>query len=145
MQHFSKSLAVLWIGAIFAGQDAFPTLAAEAASSARPGGAAMETFVKPDGAGVFALTLSPNVAAPASPPHQLAVIFDPSASQTGVYREKALAVLGTLLRDLAPEDRVALLAVVVTAVPLTNGFVPPTSDAMRLAIRQLRERVPLGA
>ncbi len=145
MQRFSKSLAILWMGAFFAGQDAFPASAAEAASLERSGRASLETFVKADGAGVFALTLSPNVAAPASPPHQLAVIFDTSASQTGVYREKALAVLETLLRELAQEDRVALLAVDVTAVPLTTGFVLPTSDEMRLAIQRLRERVPLGA
>ena len=145
MRCFSKSLAVLWIGALFAGQDACSPLAAETASLERQGRAGLETFVKADGAGVFALTLSPNVAAPASPPHQLAVIFDTSASQTGAYREKALAVLESLLSDLAMEDRVALLAVDVTAVPLTTGFVPPTSDGMQRAIRQLRERVPLGA
>lgn len=107
--------------------------------------AKLETFVKADGEGFFALSLTPNMAQPPSPPRQLAVIFDTSASQTGSYRETALAALEALLADQTADDRVALLAADVNTVSLTPGFVPVASQEMADALKQLRQRVPLGA
>ena len=122
-----------------------PTAPAAKSPSAKPGAAKLDTYVKADGEGFFALSLSPGVAQPPSPARWLTVIFDTSASQTGAYREKALQALDALLAEQSPADRVALLAADVDVVPLTDGFVPAASEAMRGALKQLRQRVPLGA
>ena len=107
--------------------------------------AKIETYTKADGEGYFALNLWPAVAQPPASPLQLTVIFDTSASQTGSFRQQGLAALETLLAEQSPESRVALIAADVQAVPLTSGFVPASSDDIRKALEQLRERVPLGA
>jgi hypothetical protein len=116
-----------------------------AASATKSPTARLETYVKADGEGFFAVNLWPAAAQPAASPLQLAVIFDTSASQTGSFRQQGLAALETLLAEQAPENRIALIAADVQAVPLTSGFVPASSDEMRQALTQLRERVPLGA
>ncbi|HUY88384.1 MAG TPA: hypothetical protein VMV10_06595 [Pirellulales bacterium] len=141
---FCGILACSWACAAFQAAEAATPVAAKSAV-AKGHVAKLETFVKADGEGFFALSLSPNLAQPPSPPRQLAVIFDTSASQTGAYRETALAALEALLADQTASDRVALLAADVNTVPLTPGFVPVASKEMREALNQLRQRVPLGA
>src|SRR5207302_8492598 len=84
----------------------------------------LDTFTASDGATYFALSLPP-VAATASDAHDMIVLFDTSASQAGVYRDKALEALSGFLGSLGPKDRVQLVAVDLNAIPLTEGFVAP--------------------
>ena len=117
------------------------TGAVQAAESAR-----MDTFVTPSGdAGYFSLSLSPDMARPNDRPRDVVVLFDTSASQTGVFRERGFEMLHTFLSVLPPDDRVCLMAVDVHAVPLTQGFVQPAGPELRTALTQLEQRVPLGS
>ncbi|HET6884120.1 MAG TPA: VWA domain-containing protein, partial [Pirellulales bacterium] len=100
---------------------------------------------KPDGTTYFALKLSPQLAQPKVQPIDLVVMFDTSASQVGVFREKALGALSALLASLDANDRVALVAVDVNAVPLTQSLVAPNGAAINQALVSLQRRVPLGS
>ena len=80
----------------------------------------------------------PPVAAPASESHDLVVLFDTSASQTGVYREEALDALGGFLNASGKNDRVQLVAIDLNAIPLTEGFVAPRGAAIDAAVAKLR-------
>jgi tetratricopeptide (TPR) repeat protein len=115
-----------------------------APSNAGPEAARLDTFTASDGATYFALSLPP-VKAPASDTHDMIVLFDTSASQTGVYRDKALEALGGFLSALGAKDRVQLVAIDLNAIPLTEGFVAPRGAAIDAAMSKLRQRVPLGA
>jgi hypothetical protein len=151
MSKFNGTCRVLATG-IFAGV----WLAAAMASAAAPkaGDAAkpaagseaprLDTFKAPDGATYFALSLPP-VAAPASESHDLVVLFDTSAAQTGIYREDALEALGGFLNALGKNDRVQLVAIDINAISLTDGFVAPRGATIDAAVAKLRARVPLGA
>jgi uncharacterized membrane protein YgcG len=124
-------------------------LAALAASTSRaaessPEAARLETFAKTDGEAYFALSLSPSVPATPQSARQVVILFDTSASQTGIYRDKALNALDTLLTSLATDDRVQLIAVDVSPVQLSNGFTAPGSNDMQQAVAKLHSRVPLG-
>src|SRR6476469_2762207 len=106
----------------------------------------ISTYVNSEGATYFAVSLSPNVPLPqAAAAHQVVILFDTSASQTSLYRDKALEALNALLVSLSGDDRVQLLAVDLDAVPLTETFVAPRGAEMDHAIAALKDRVPLGA
>ena len=53
--------------------------------------------------------------------HDVVVLIDTSASQTGDFRDKGLAALDSMLAGLRETDRVQLLAVDLNSVPLTDG------------------------
>ena len=114
-------------------------------------GARLSTYDKPGGGSYFALSLSPTAASPTvAPPkaaaHDIVVLIDTSASQTGDFRDKGLAALNSMLAALGDSDRVQLLAVDLNAVPLTDGkFVGMKSKEMVQAQTALRDRVPLGS
>ena len=91
------------------------------------GSASVRTFAPREGEVYFAVELRPKLAHPALRPSQILVLFDTSASQAGEFREKALQALGECLANLAANDRVKLLAVDLQAIPLTDGFVAPSS------------------
>jgi hypothetical protein len=119
----------------------------DAAAPARPTPQAsrIETY-KRDGTTYFALSLQPAAdAVPAAAAHDIVVLFDTSASQTGAYREKALEVFENFLAGLGEEDRVHLISVDITAAPMTKSFVPPRSAEMQAALANLSKRVPLGS
>ncbi|MGH7138312.1 MAG: hypothetical protein ACREHD_21390, partial [Pirellulales bacterium] len=120
------------------------TLAAEAKTSTKQA-AVLETFAKPDGQAYFALALSPQVTQPKPQPHDIVILFDTSASQTGVFRAKALGALRAMLEGLDANDRVAILAVDVNAVPLTSSLVAPAGAAIDQTVAALERRVPLGS
>lgn len=124
-----------------------PLLLAGAAGAAAPtaAGSLHGCFSKPDGETFLALSLEAKSDAPADQEIDLVVLFDTSASQTAIYRDKALAALEELLATLNPLDRVKLIAVDVQAVEMTTGFTKPQSDAMKLAVSKLKHRTPLGA
>ena len=107
----------------------------------------VDTYVAADGTAYFAVSLSPNVARGRKPSAcDVVILFDTSASQTSVYRDKALARrCRRYLAGLRRGDRVQLMAVDLEAVPLTDGFVAPQSDEMEQAVAALKRRAPLGA
>jgi uncharacterized membrane protein YgcG len=109
------------------------------------GAAQLETYVSPDGEALFALSLTPSDDLPVAAPRDVVVLFDTSASQTGVYRTKALTALETLLAGLGPQDRVKLMAVDLNAVPLCDDFVAANSPEMQAAREKLAARIPLGS
>jgi len=103
------------------------------------------TFQKSAGETYFALSLTPRSKAAAPAKTQTVVLFDTSASQTGQYRDDALASLQAFLDGLSDSDRVQLFAVDLSAKALTDAFVAPRSDAAKQAITVLKKRVPLGS
>ncbi len=68
----------------------------------------LETYQSPDGSDYFALSLMPQQAIPLAESRDIVILFDTSASQSGVYRDKALAALRDLAATLGDKDRVAL-------------------------------------
>lgn len=143
MSHFYRPLFLAALGLL--GLACRASAAERPASLPRPGGSQIETYTSADGESYFALKLAPAIAEPARPPHDLAILFDTSASQTGSFRAKALAALDRLLAGLDGRDRVALVAVDVQAVALTPTLVRADSAVMSQALSQLRQRVPLGS
>ena len=93
----------------------------------------------------FALSLSADLAEESSAPREVVVLFDTSASQSGLVRDEQFACLETLLLHLLPEDRVRLVAVDLDAVELHAGFESVDSAVIRGAVDGLRRRSPMGA
>src|SRR5687768_15008767 len=85
-------------------------------------------FTDLQGIGYSALIL-PAASAPAIAPisHDHVIIIDTSASQTGTYRTRSLAVAVEVCRLLPARDRVRLIATDVTAEELTTEFSPARS------------------
>ncbi|MDE0737165.1 MAG: hypothetical protein OSB47_15185, partial [Pirellulaceae bacterium] len=80
-------LVLMWVTATFAAppqEDVSPA-------------AQMTTFAKPSGETFFALSVKPNVEVKPIAAHDVLVLFDTSASQTGLYRKDSLAALQTML------------------------------------------------
>ena len=104
----------------------------------------LESYARPSGETCFALSLSAELEPSNDAPHDIVVLFDTSASQTGRYREKSLEVLRNFLATLGPKDRVQLLAVDLHAVPMTDSFVTAGGNEMNAALAKLAQRAPLG-
>ena len=107
--------------------------------------AGVESFRDGDGTTWFALKVRADTLPNSVQAQRHIVMVDTSASQTGDYREHALAVLKALLGSLDANSRVALFAVDVTAPRLSDGFVPPRGPQIDQAVARLGRRVPLGA
>ncbi|TVS07715.1 MAG: hypothetical protein EA424_29460, partial [Planctomycetaceae bacterium] len=105
----------------------------------------LATFDSPTGETFFALSLNPTEPAPAATGHDVLVLFDTSASQTGAYRDDAIRALNGMLSSLGSEDRVKLMSIDLNAVAMTEQFVAPGSQAMRDGLARLQQRVPLGS
>ena len=118
---------------------------AAAAEPASASGIIFETYARSGEPAYFAIKLSPQVKQPRAQGFDIVVLFDTSASQVGEYRSKAKGSLESLLRAVSNDDRVALLAVDVTAARLTETFVPANSAAINEALKALDRRVPLGS
>ena len=73
------------------------------------------------------------------------VLVDTSASQVGAHRTQALEVAKKFAESVGRNDRICLIAVDVTAEPLTEGFVTVGDAALAQAFVKLQDRVPLGA
>jgi hypothetical protein len=117
-----------------------------ALSTARAEGVAnLSTYQPGDGHAFYALSLSLPEQAAADRSCDVVVLFDTSASQTGVYRETALAALEACAAKLAANDRVQLLAVDLDARPMTDEFVPARSPEFKAAIQRLKQESPLGS
>lgn len=107
--------------------------------------ARLATFDDGSGDVHFALSLTPQVAPDASQKNDVVILFDTSASQSGLYRDDAVEAMNAMIRGLGKNDRVKLMAVDVKAVQLTPGFVQVDSADLKQAIMKLMARTPLGA
>ncbi len=105
----------------------------------------MATYADSKGDSYFALSLSPNVRVAPAAAHDVLVLFDTSASQTGLYRDDAISSLKSMLATLDHRDRVHVMAVDLNAVPMTSGFVAPDSEQMQQGLKKLQRRSPLGS
>ncbi|WP_197531434.1 VWA domain-containing protein [Posidoniimonas corsicana] len=94
----------------------------------------------------FSMSLSADFGAePAQAGRNIAVLFDTSASQTGMYRTTALSALKAMLGKLRAEDRVRLYAVDLEARPMGDRFSPAGSAALGAAVEKLKHETPLGS
>ena len=107
--------------------------------------AQMTTFAKPSGETFFALALKPTVEVKSETASDVLVLFDTSASQTGLYREDSLTALKTMLSNFPETARLKLMAVDLDATELTTDFVSAGSAEMKAALEKLQKRVPLGS
>ena len=134
-------VALLIVLAMAVASSATPASGAEAGLEA----ARLDSFAHTDGTNYFALSFQPAEPVAPADAHDVVVLFDTSATQTGDYRAEALATLNSLLSALSDKDRVQLVAVDVNAIGMTKDFVAPESPEMADAIMKLERRVPLGA
>ncbi|MES2790813.1 MAG: VWA domain-containing protein, partial [Planctomycetota bacterium] len=103
-------------------------------------------FVAPQGATYSALILpAPALPKLATVPHDHVLIVDTSASQNGIYRNRALALANAVCRELPAGDRVQLIAADVACSSLTEEFVETSSKALASGFERLEDRVPLGS
>ncbi len=105
----------------------------------------LHTYATADGTAYFALNLVPNVPVADAGPRDVVILFDTSASQTGLIRQKAIESLEALVADLRSDDRVLLLAVDLEAVPMSRGWMAAGGPEIKGAFAALAARVPLGA
>jgi len=108
----------------------------------------VERYTAPDGETYFALPLvAPKASGTpaADSAHDVVILVDTSASQTGAHRVQSFAVLEDVLRSLGTSDRVWLFAVDVQATSLTSAWSRANSQMVRDAVARLRRRAPLGA
>jgi len=121
---------------------AFAAGAAETPQSAR---SRLATFDTSAGETYFALSLMADAEQDAERAADVVVMFDTSASQTGLYREGGIDALKTMLASMENGTRVRLLAVDVNAVPLNDAFDLPDGAEVKQAMEKLNGRTPLGA
>ena len=109
-----------------------------------PEAARLALYAQPDGTALFALGLKAPGGLPVAQRHDVVVLVNTSAAQTGQYRTDGLAALDALLKGLGPQDRVALMAVDMDAAPMTAGLVAADGPEMAEALKKLNGRAPLG-
>lgn len=125
---------------------AFSAIAVAAyAADSKQSAADLATYASEDGQTFFALSVMPPADAQQSQPRDIVILFDTSASQTGVYRETSLAALEAFVAKLGPKDRVQLFAADLEARPITKSFVAAGSAEMKAAVESLRNEPPLGS
>ena len=85
----------------------------------------------------FALSAEPDSQAdyPRAASYEVAIVFDTSATQTGLVRIEALEVLDELAATLPAGTRVSLLACDVETVLLSDGLVATTDPKWETAVR----------
>jgi hypothetical protein len=105
----------------------------------------MQTYEQGEGQSFFAISLSPDGVPMVSPPGEVVLLVDTSASQAGVYRETALAALETCLGKLHPSARVKVVAVDLDARPASEGYIAPQGTDAVAAVDAIREIPPLGS
>src|SRR4051812_16737860 len=85
------------------------------------------------------------VADVAAVPHDHVIIIDTSASQSGNFRTRSMAVAAEVCRLLPADDRVRLIATDVTTEELTSDFLSAHSKELLASLDRLEDRVPLGS
>ncbi|QDU38312.1 hypothetical protein Mal4_26390 [Maioricimonas rarisocia] len=106
--------------------------------------AILRSFDAPDGETYLAVSLRSDELPTAAVPHDHVILVDTSASQIGEHRQHGHAVVAAVLDRLPATDRVAVYAVDLESVALTDGFVSP-AEARDVAVAALHERFPAGA
>src|SRR4051794_16023321 len=130
--------------AILALSSAWLAPLASAANTA-PATAEMGTYSRDAKQTYFALTLTPPAVAKQDQPRDVVIVFNTAASQTGAYRDAALAALDACVAKLHPQDRVQILAADLEARPMSEAFVAAGSPELKNAVAALRREAPLGA
>ncbi|HEY6563486.1 MAG TPA: VWA domain-containing protein, partial [Pirellulaceae bacterium] len=97
-----------------------------------------------DGVTSFALSVSTRLEPVVQAPHDVVILVDTSASQSGVFQDDSRVAAEEVVRGLALHDRCQLVAVDLDVVPLTTSWVSPRDPAIEQALRQLEDRTPLG-
>jgi hypothetical protein len=116
-----------------------------AIASANTESARLATFDSSTGETSFALSLTPELRNDLSVPGKVVIFVDTSASQTAAFREDSLKAVQSVLNGLDAKDQVQLFAVDIDPVALTKGFVAADSGEVKVALKRLSERVPLGS
>ena len=105
----------------------------------------IHSFAAPDSETYYAIAVrAEGLSQPSSAPVEHVVLFDTSASQIGEHRTHALTVLEVFLQSLPSSDRVALFALDVQAVPMTEGGVS-AEVALSKGLDALKNRFPAGS
>ena len=107
--------------------------------------ARMVTFDKATGGIYFALSLNPNVPVNDDRGTDVLIVFDTSASQTGLYRDDATDSLQSMLASFGQDVRVKVIAVDLNTVEMNDDFVAPADATIKQAMDKLADRVPLGS
>src|SRR3954467_11198136 len=146
--------SVIWVRGMnnikFCGALSLALSVASAASSfsadANKPSAELGTYSREGGKTYYALSLTPpSIAAPQEQPRDVVIVFNTAASQTGPYRETALAAVEACIAKLHAQDRVQLVAADLEARPITEKFLAANSAEVRAAIEKLHRESPLGA
>ncbi|HEX5472163.1 MAG TPA: hypothetical protein VFW73_09760, partial [Lacipirellulaceae bacterium] len=120
---------------------AAPSFAANTTSPS----ADVETYSQ-DGHAYYAISLStPATAKAQEGPRDVVIVFNTAASQTGPFRDTALAAVESCISKLNPQDRVQLIAADLEARPITDKFLVADSAELKTAMEKLRHESPLGA
>src|SRR5262245_30035740 len=118
---------------------------ASSSQAASPASAELGTYSRDGKQTYFALSLTPPATANQEQSRDVVMVFNTAASQTGAYRDTALAALDACISKLHPQDRVQLMAADLDARPITDKFVVAGSAELRDAVAALRREAPLGA
>src|SRR5687768_8908196 len=102
--------------------------------AAAPATATLKALQQENGHTVYSLSLTPPADVAKDEPCDVVILFDTSASQSGAYRETALAALEACIAKLRPTDRVQLLAADLEARPITPKFLAANSEELTAAI-----------
>ncbi len=103
------------------------------------------TYTTPAGEKFFGVSIrATDLSRAHRPADRHVLLIDTSASQVGDYRLREVEAAKAFLTALPSTAKVAVVALDVTAEPLTAGFVSPR-EALESGLAALDERVPLGA
>ena len=127
-----------------AADTASPDNAKPAVADAADSTARLDTFVKSDGAGYFALSVLPAVEVAEPAGSDIVILFDTSASQAGLFRDKGLAVIVALLKSLPVDDRAAIRRRPGRGAD-DQGICGAAQRSDAPAVEQLKLRAPLGS
>jgi tetratricopeptide (TPR) repeat protein len=104
----------------------------------------LKIYDRGEGDAYFALILPPSDAIQSDGPRDVVILFDTSASQTGVFRETAFSALKSCLEKLGPQDRVQIFAADLDARPMSKDFIAADGSEMSDALAALANEAPLG-
>ena len=105
----------------------------------------LSTYHSATGEVYFAMSVRPDGPAPKQSSHDVIVLVDTSASQTGAYRDDALASVKHLMSGLDSHDRVEIMAVDLDAVSMSGSFASPRSAEADRGLALIQQRAPLGS
>lgn len=118
------------------------------ASAGQPqvGGTSRWASFDASGTSYFAVSVQPDARGSVPQPerHEIVLLVDTSASQTGPVRLESFEVMDEMLAGLPSSASIAIVACDVKAIALTKGLVTPGSPELAAAVDRLKNRVPLG-